>query len=340
MGGTDDPENLISLTTEEHAKAHQDLYEKYGKIEDYLAWKGLEGSLGKEEIIFNLMSENGKKVGNKMKLEGKGIFDQEKRETEKFKNGIKLGGKIQGRKHAESGHCKKIAPLGGGKNLGKNFWFNPETGGETQSFDPPGENWVKGRNMDRINIGYLRENADNVKGKYWITNNETRKTRMILPSEQIPEGFTKGRTFSFSHIIELHNTSNKVSIEGIQQVSIEYPHIIFNSGNQRWEFIPRVSQKRLIKISHTDYYGLVWARDCYLNIVGIKGKRSKFNFTANTIDEINKVLKDWRGYLKTADVLSSTNMKKFRRSRYQNKLELLRINYEFLEVIRNRIITS
>jgi hypothetical protein len=127
MGGTDDPENLISLTPKEHENAHRELYEKYGKIEDYLAWKGLEGFIGKEEIVKTLMSENGKKVGYRMLKEKKGIFEEGIKEREDYKKWMSMGGKIQGRKHAESGHCKRIAPLGGGKNLGKNFWFNPET---------------------------------------------------------------------------------------------------------------------------------------------------------------------------------------------------------------------
>jgi hypothetical protein len=340
MGGTDDPENLISLTPKEHARAHQDLYEKYGKIEDYLAWKGLEGFIGKEEIIKKIAEENGKRNGDNSYKKNIGFHNPDFRKSERYKKICSENGKIQGRKHAESGHCKRIAPLGGGKNLGKNFWFNPETGEETQDFVSPGENWVKGRNMDRINVEYLREKADNVKGTYWITNKETGETRMILPGEPIPEGFTKGRIFSFSNIIELHNTSDKVSIDGIPQVAIEYSYIVFNPGNSRWEFIPKVNQKRLIKISHTDYYGLVWARDCYLDLMKIKGERSKFNFTSNTIEEIQNVLKDWREYLKTLDMLTAGNLKKFRRARYENKLGSLRSNYEFLEEIRNTIIAS
>ena len=50
MGGTDDPSNLVRLTVEEHALAHKKLYEEHGRHEDWLAWKGLEGFIGKEEI--------------------------------------------------------------------------------------------------------------------------------------------------------------------------------------------------------------------------------------------------------------------------------------------------
>lgn len=50
MGGTDDPNNLIELTAEEHAEAHRILYEKYGKWQDRIAWQSLSGLIGKEDI--------------------------------------------------------------------------------------------------------------------------------------------------------------------------------------------------------------------------------------------------------------------------------------------------
>ena len=50
MGGTDDSSNLIELTIEEHAEAHRELYEKYGKQEDLFAWKGLSGQWTKYQI--------------------------------------------------------------------------------------------------------------------------------------------------------------------------------------------------------------------------------------------------------------------------------------------------
>ena len=56
-GGTDDPSNLVYLTVEEHAEAHKKLYEKYGRWQDYSAWQGLSGRMGKEEIIRYIQRE-------------------------------------------------------------------------------------------------------------------------------------------------------------------------------------------------------------------------------------------------------------------------------------------
>ena len=43
MGGTDDPSNLVELTVEQHAEAHRQLYEQYGRLEDKRAWLGSTG---------------------------------------------------------------------------------------------------------------------------------------------------------------------------------------------------------------------------------------------------------------------------------------------------------
>ena len=60
-GGTDSPDNLVRLTVEEHAKAHRKLYEEYGRWEDKLAYQGLAGFKGKEEIIKELQREGSQK---------------------------------------------------------------------------------------------------------------------------------------------------------------------------------------------------------------------------------------------------------------------------------------
>jgi hypothetical protein len=60
MGGNDEPENLVELTIEEHAEAHRVMFEKYGRWQDKLAWQGLAGMIGKEELIHQMLSEAGK----------------------------------------------------------------------------------------------------------------------------------------------------------------------------------------------------------------------------------------------------------------------------------------
>lgn len=49
MGGTDDPNNLIELSVEEHAEAHRKLWEEHGRLEDKVAWQTLSGQIGKIE---------------------------------------------------------------------------------------------------------------------------------------------------------------------------------------------------------------------------------------------------------------------------------------------------
>jgi len=55
-GGTDDPNNLCRLSIDEHAKAHQSLYEQYGRWQDYVAWQGLAKLIDKEELIKTIQS--------------------------------------------------------------------------------------------------------------------------------------------------------------------------------------------------------------------------------------------------------------------------------------------
>jgi rubrerythrin len=57
MGGTNDISNLIELTIEEHAAAHKELYEKYGKIEDKRAWYGLAKIMSGKEIIQEMLKQ-------------------------------------------------------------------------------------------------------------------------------------------------------------------------------------------------------------------------------------------------------------------------------------------
>jgi len=340
-GGSDDPSNIVYLSVKEHAEAHRDLYEKNGKIEDYLAWKGLSGIIGKEEIIEKLLKENGKKLGIRMMTEKKGIFRDGIHEEENYKDGISRGGKITGSMHSESGHCKKIAPLGGGKNLGKNYWYNESTGEETVAFESPGEGWVIGINMNRVNIEHLRKNSDNVKGSFWIKNEKSGETRMPKSESEIPFGFIRGRCCKIESKIDLYNTPITYKMEGIPQVQNIYRFIIFNPSNMRWELLPKKNSKRIVKISHNDYYGLVWIRDIIIEKYSIKSEKSIFNFTTELeLEQCLLKLKSWREYNKIEKILNEKKLKKWRRDQYNKKLESLYEDYSFLELIREKIIPA
>lgn len=62
-GGTDDPENLVYLTIEQHAEAHRLLYEEHGRWQDYYAWQGLSGQIGKEEMIAAIYKNRKTRLG-------------------------------------------------------------------------------------------------------------------------------------------------------------------------------------------------------------------------------------------------------------------------------------
>jgi hypothetical protein len=59
-GGTDDEDNLVYLTIEEHANEHKKLYEKHGRWQDKVAWYGLSKIVSKEELIRMKLSEAGR----------------------------------------------------------------------------------------------------------------------------------------------------------------------------------------------------------------------------------------------------------------------------------------
>lgn len=67
-GGTNDPSNIIKLTIEEHAQAHKELYEKYGKWEDKCAWLALSKSITFAEATRMAQSEanKGPKTGRRL----------------------------------------------------------------------------------------------------------------------------------------------------------------------------------------------------------------------------------------------------------------------------------
>lgn len=90
MGGTDEPNNLIELTIEEHADAHKKLYEEFGHWQDYVAWQGLAKLDEKFDAAKQAMIEGGKKGAAKANMRWQ---DPVLREKYKKQQSIKLLGR-------------------------------------------------------------------------------------------------------------------------------------------------------------------------------------------------------------------------------------------------------
>ena len=61
MGGTDDASNIIEVSVEEHAELHLSLYLEYGKVEDWIAYRGLGGLMSEEDRVLHLVKIGGQK---------------------------------------------------------------------------------------------------------------------------------------------------------------------------------------------------------------------------------------------------------------------------------------
>jgi len=84
MGGTDDEDNLIKLTVEDHAEAHLELYKKHGKIEDLWSYQLLNSQITYKEGFARLLSKNARDTHRKQKERKTGVYDS-KMQSEKGK---------------------------------------------------------------------------------------------------------------------------------------------------------------------------------------------------------------------------------------------------------------
>ena len=143
MGGSDEPSNLIELTREEHAEAHLELYNLNGKKEDLGAYYLLSGQTdeamkircilgGKIQGPKNSASghmKNIQKIGCIIGGKKSSEICKEKQVNAFFdpilkKEIAKKGGKVQGKRNAESGHLKRIAQLPNKRNSGSKWITN------------------------------------------------------------------------------------------------------------------------------------------------------------------------------------------------------------------------
>jgi hypothetical protein len=209
MGGSDDPENLIELTVEEHAKAHLSLYEKHGKKEDLCAYYMLSGNIEKYRKVYaKLGGDACQKKRRQQGFVGAELFYGRKvSEQERLKNSSN-GGKIQGPINSQNGHMKTIQKLsdcsaagkkGGAKTilLQKGAFGDPEERKKVASLGGRVQGKINGENghckkiaqdyWQKVKRGELKREK-----KIWITDGKQNK--MILCGEEIYDGWRKGKT--------------------------------------------------------------------------------------------------------------------------------------------------
>ena len=163
MGGTNEPNNLVELSIEDHAEAHRKLYEEHGRVQDKVAWLGLSGIMPYAEIIYTLQSEGMR--GNKNPMYGKPAPNR----------GIKRPG-IGGRKKGTTWSPEERIS----KELMRATQEHKDKMLAVYS-DP-----VRNANISKNNKGKVGAAA----GKVWYNNGIEEKYFII---DQQPKGFIRGR---------------------------------------------------------------------------------------------------------------------------------------------------
>lgn len=126
MGGTDDPSNLVELTIEEHAQAHERLYEEHGHDQDRVAALMLRGQISNYDAYMEMVrrpkSEKWKKEKSEA-MSGEGNPMYGKTISDEHKEAIRVANSVpkpyvaeaQAKLYAEgnSNLCNRIGALNG-----------------------------------------------------------------------------------------------------------------------------------------------------------------------------------------------------------------------------------
>jgi hypothetical protein len=119
-GGTDDPDNLVKVTVEEHAELHFARYLQYGEMGDWVAANTLSGQMTQAEAIAEARR------------------DWIERHPDHHRKAGQVGGKAPASEKA-----KQIAKVVAAKT-GKKPWWNNGLNNK-RSYTCPGEGYVPGK---------------------------------------------------------------------------------------------------------------------------------------------------------------------------------------------------
>lgn len=187
-GGTDQPSNLIKVTVAEHAAFHYERWVYFGDDRDRLAWLGLSGMIGKEEILLKLSKVCGQKSGRKRKerMDSDPVFRQEiidnlakssKKGCEKRKELFETDQAYRKERLINLAKCQEKQ-----REL---FKTDPTFREKTL------ENFAKVREKGR------EKAVEKNKGSMWIYNPVLKVNKRIQKQDVIPDNWIRGRKMKF-----------------------------------------------------------------------------------------------------------------------------------------------
>jgi hypothetical protein len=122
LGGTDDKSNIVRITIDEHAEAHRQLFEMYGDIRDYVAYKSLLKQMEQEErikILSSLGGKNSAKIRKARRNDPHMIKSREKRSKKYAGKGNPMFGIHRNGKDSPALKYKIVTPFGEYYGLGE-----------------------------------------------------------------------------------------------------------------------------------------------------------------------------------------------------------------------------
>lgn len=176
-GGTDDPENIVELTIEEHAEAHRLLWEEHGRWQDRIAWLSLAGKIGHEERLYEIARNSN--LGNPTNY-------KHSEEMLQYLSEIKIGeNNPQYGKPAPNRGQKR--PGVGGRKKGT-AWSQEEREQRLAQRTDGYYDYLKSPERARKISEALKGREGSAKGKTWYTNGESETY-----ATECPNGYWKGR---------------------------------------------------------------------------------------------------------------------------------------------------
>lgn len=169
MGGTDEPNNLLSVNVALHAFLHKILWEEHGNWQDLAAWKGLSGQTPYRVLDVEIEKERARKISESHK----GRIVSEETRKKMSESAKKRANTVEGKKRLQ-----EISTLGTGMKrtaktkeaIGAALRGKPKTDTHRKNLCKP----------KQVKLGWFTDGTKNLK---------------LRLTDPVPQNYRRGRTF-------------------------------------------------------------------------------------------------------------------------------------------------